>query len=455
VKFLFRAWNGECLPIALRVQSEGNDVQIYIEEASCKTVGDGLIVKAPDLGRAVQWADVVVYESNFKTLSDEAEKVRAVRPTIGSSALAGRLEDDRGFAEEFAKRGGLVTPDGWKQFDGPNAWQSARRFLESQDEKSTWVWKPNGDSPASTYVANDLDELTRMLVYWRTLYIKHNTPPDFILTPKIDSLVEISTEGWWDGRSFSHFNHTLERNRLMPGDIGEKTGCAGNVVWLTPENKLVQSLLIPLQKNLGSAYRGPIDINAMIRKEDNQAVFLEFTPRFGYDAIHGFMELVDDMGKLLSDIATGKSVGIEINGQSPERFAAAYRITIPPYPEEPSKKDETKAVGVPIFGVNTTKYDSHVHLIETRLSRSDELETSGPSGYVVVVSATGDSPETAMRAAYKKGESICIPQMRWRNDLDTAIQKVYDDLIETGWASGLGESSKPIRIFGRQIRKSY
>lgn len=444
-RFLFRSHWGECLPIALRVQAEGHEVQIFIGGQEAKTVGDGLIRKAVSFDRAVQWAEVIVYESNIHELPDEAERVRAVRPVIGSSKLAGRLENDRMFAISEARKAGLIISDPVQAFSGPNAWERARAFLERADHDQAFVWKPNGESPVQTYVSNNVPELVRMLAYWRDLFIKHHEEPSFVLTPKIEG-VEISTEGWWDGTSFKFLNHTIECNRLMPGDIGEKTGCQGNVVWLAPQSRLAAAVIAPLKSLLGSAYRGPIDINAIIREEDNQPIFLEFTPRFGYDAIFGFMECVDDFGQLLYDCANGALVerddsSLDIGNM----FGASYRITIPPFPEEPSKENQTKAEGVPIFNLDIN--DKHFYLAECRLNGQDELETSGPDGFVMGVGGIGSDPASAMEAAYKKGEKICLPCMRWRNDLPQAIQEVYDDLIETGWLN-LHENGS-FNLFGR------
>lgn len=461
MKFLVRSHWGEALPIALRLQLEGNEVQMFISDPASKAIGDGLVRKAVDFGRAVQWSEVVVYESNTVEaeadldLPQEAELVRAIRPTLGSSALAGRLENDRLFAIETARKAGLTVPDTIKSFDGPNAWSAARAYLQGADQDQAFVWKPNGEAPAQTYVANNLSEMDRMLRHFAQLYVAHHEKPSFILTPRIDG-VEVSTEGWWDGTGFSFLNHTIERNRLMAGDLGEKTGCMGNVVWLAPESRLADKLILPLKQILGVHYRGPVDVNAIIRDEDNEPVFLEFTPRFGYDAVHAFMELVDDFGKLVSDCAHGQLGRVEGSKEAElGTFAAAYRVTIAPFPEEAKPEDELKPTGVPIFGLDADSEDlRHFHLTEARLDHEDQLETSGPGGFVLVVSATGASPEEAMRAAYKRGEQVCVPQARWRSDLGVATQEVYDRLVGTGWLPLLSGAEAPLSIFGTPARNA-
>lgn len=430
MKILLRSDYGESLALGLRLIDEGNDVKFSIAEVKARDIGDGLIEKASTFESNVQWCDFVVFDSNAAPLPDEAERVRPYRPVVGTSALSVRLEEDRQFAIEQARKAGLTVPDS-KEFSGPRSWSKAREFLSSRKANEVWVWKPNGEAPAQTYVSHDVPELYRMLDYWKHLYEQAEETPSFILTPKIEG-VEVSTEMWFNGHNFFLPNHTIERNRLMPGDLGEKTGCAGNVVWLANDSPLARELVLPLQAILQGKYQGPVDVNAIIEPEGGP-VFLEFTPRFGYDALFAFMQLVeDDMGGLLYSMATGH----DWNGKVSDRYAGAVRVHIPPFPEGfDGNKDANPSVGVPVFGYNAEKFDKHVAPVEMRLDVDGDPVTSGPDGYVAVVCDLGDTPEAAMQAAYRRTERLRIPCMRYRNDLAQATQKVYDQLEDTGWLS--------------------
>jgi len=446
VKFLIRSDYGESLPLALRLLDEGNEVKFSIAEVKARDIGDGLVEKPSTFESAVQWADLVVFDSNASPLPDEAERVRPYRPVVGTSALSVRLEEDRQFAIETARRAGLTVPDS-KEFSGPRAWSKARDFLESLRGKEAWVWKPNGEAPAQTYVAHDVPELYRMLDYWKKLYEQAEETPSFILTPKIEG-IEVSTECWFNGHNFFLPNHTIERNRLMCGDLGEKTGCCGNVVWLAPNSDLVRELLYPLRSVFEGKYYGPLDVNAII-EPGSGPVFLEFTPRFGYDAVFAFMELIkDDFGGLLYAMATGH----DWDGNIDEGFAGAVRIHIPPFPEgHEGDVASNPSVGVPIFGYDPDKFSKHVSPIEVKLNVDGEPVTSGPDGYSFVVSALGETPELAMQNAYRHTKSLRIPCMRYRNDLAESVQKVYDDLESTGLLTKDTSSSQSvIDLFGGQ-----
>lgn len=452
MKFLIRSDYGESLALALRLMNEGNEVKFSIDEVKARDIGDGLVLKPPTFEGAIQWSDIVVFDSNAGTLPQEAERVRAVRPVVGSSALSVKLEEDRQYAMQEASKAGLVVPDS-KEFSGPRAWSKAREFIGSLRTKDAWVWKPNGEAPCQTYVADSAEELYRMLDYWKRLYEQAEETPSFILTPKITG-VEVSTEAWFNGHNFSLFNHTVERNRLFDRDRGEKTGCAGNVVWLSAGSRLGRDLLLPLAPLLQGKYNGPVDVNAIIDEKTNEPVFLEFTPRFGYDAIFAFMELIEsDMGGLLYSMATGH----DWNGKLKEGFAGALRVHIPPFPEgHEGNPASNPSIGVPIFGFNPDKFNRHISPIEVKLDVDGDPVTSGPDGYVFVVSNTGDTPLQAMEAAYKQSDQIRIPCKRHRADLPESIQKVYDDLENTGWLeSESGQSDDTQVNFDLIVRNAY
>lgn len=441
MKFLFRSGWGESLALARRVEAEGNLVRFSIIESTVQTVGQGLIPKTKDFLGSVSWADVIVFDSNTFDMPSEAEKLRlAGKNVVGASELSGRLEKDRQLAASIARRHRLEVND-FKRFSGKEAWIKARQFLADCDEDEGWVWKPDGEGDvAPTYVASTIPEMLRMLEYFETLYLREKQLPEFILTPKIEGK-EVSTEAWFDGQNFFLANNTIEKNRFFNKDLGEKTGCAGNVVWVYPELTdcpLFGELLKPLAQELKDKYRGPIDVNAIIEDESQLPIFLEFTPRFGYDAIFALSHLIEnDLAGLLADTAMGRTWRGQVKT---DRFAGALRIHIPPYPEGTNGRAE----GVPIFGFDPSRVQRSISPCEVRLDSRGQPETAG-EGYVFVLSAEGRSPEEAMKKCLPT-KDFKIPLMRYRTDLDFEIQKEYGDLLETSWIKGPSRGS----IFLRQ-----
>lgn len=437
MKFLVRSGWGESLALARRLEAEGNEVRFSVIEPTARDVGNGLIQKTRDFPAAASWADVVVFDSNEFTMPRESERLRSAnRLVVGSSHFSATLENDRAAAMQLASDASLNVPE-FMDFVGRKAFQQARDFLSGQDEDDGWVWKPNDGSIASTYVSNDVPEMLRMLSYFEHLYATQKGPEkvpfDFILTPKIEG-TEVSTEAWFNGSSCYLVNQTLERNRFCNKDLGEKTGCAGNVVWCYGDNEscvLFKELIDPIVPFIKGKYNGPIDVNVMIEKESNAPVFLEFTPRIGYDAIFSLMHLVDDMGSLLYATARGdKWSGRFLTDQ----FAGAVRVNIPPYPEH----EEGRAAGVPVFGFDPSKVRRSISPCEVRLNPQGDVETSGPEGYVFVVSAVGGDVASSIANAENTIKEIKVPLMRYRTDLSDRCTEVYGDLVSSGWVREAG-----------------
>jgi len=440
VKFLFRSSDGMCLPQALRVKAEGHQVKLSVQMPEQQDGGSGLIDKAMNFQAALDWADIVIYDVQDGPLYAEAERVREQKPTIGASALTNQLEHDREFGIEVARSAGIKVPE-VEEFVGHRAFGKANEYIKSFASSVNWVWKANGEAPtgARTFVANGgRDEMRGVLKHLEDLYRQQKKSADFILTTKIEG-AEIGTEGWFNGTTFLCPNHTIERTKFFNGDLGEKTGCSGTSVWATSlESPLPQKLLLPLVSVLAGKYVGPIDVNVIIEKNSNQPVFLEFSPRMGYDATFALMELIPlgEFSRLLYATATGQSIQLSIQSV----FSGDVRVHIPPYPAKSSKDSDGESVGVPIFGLKKS-YNSHVHFVEVMLDHEDELVSSGPHGNVLSVTATGDTVEQAEERAIKLTKTITIPNMRYRLDLPEVLQKQYNEVEATGW---LGNKPQPI-----------
>lgn len=439
MKILLRTGCGESLPVALRLQDEGHYVKFAMadEAEDYQELGEGLIEKAKYDAKTVAWANMIVFDSNIFDLPKEAEFARkGGKLVVGSSLLSGQLENDRALAVQTAKSAGLSVPE-YKEFSGDGAWAKAETFLSTLDKSAKMVWKPNGEAPASTFVSESLDEIIQMLPYWEKLFADHGQKPSFILTDKTEG-EEISTEGWFNGKEFYLPNHTLERTRFFDGDHGEKTGCAGNVVW-QGRTPLFDELFKNLVKVFGGKYAGPVDVNVIIEKKSNKPTFLEFTPRFGYDALFGLMELLQsDLGELFYNCASGK----EWKGAVGNDFSGAVRVHVPPYPEPTAEDDYNRPVGLPMFGFPLNDKVRNFYPVEV-MRKEGSLFTSGPDGYIAVVAARGATPEQAMEGAYKLVDKIRIPTMRYRMDLGSKLQEVFDTIKATGW---IGKVAKPTNL---------
>src|SRR5205807_5693391 len=165
--------------------------------------------------------------------------------------------------------------------------------------------------------------------------------------------VVVSTEGLFNGSECVEgmFNHTIERKQFLNDDLGPSGGCTGNLVWACDSKdplvtKLLTMLTDKLRKHL---YRGPIDVNAVVTEDEVYA--LEFTPRFGYDALPTLLHALCrfDFGNFLDNLARGYSCDVQLEGD----FAVGVRLSIPPWPSEKFHAEDT----VPINGFDKDSWE--------------------------------------------------------------------------------------------------
>jgi phosphoribosylamine-glycine ligase len=416
MRFNFISTAGDGLGIALKVQKEGNDVRLWIDEHDAQAIGDGLVPKVGDLWELTHDAnpteDIFVFDTSGNgVLADGLAKYGF--PTIGGSVLADRLEKDRKFARGVMESSGIGTPSSvtFKDFD------SAIEFANTVSEKL--VYKPSKrlgeESPSLvTYDSSDLLELLN------NLKNRVQTSEIEFDLQSFEEGLEISTEGWFDGNGWLPlFNHTFERKQLMPGNIGPSGGCTGNVVWACDgECPVCDAGIKKLTRFLrNKRYRGPIDINAIIN--DGGFFGLEFTPRFGYDAFPTLTYKLLDMevGQFLADLALGRYIASD--AILADRFAGAVKITIPPWPTEKFHAEPD----VPIRGINAEDMDS-VYWYNVKKGPA----SAGAWGLIGLTLGVGSTIGHAFRMPYKIAEAMRLQDKQYRIDLVEEFKSDFSEL---------------------------
>ena len=228
----------------------------------------------------------------FGTLADKLRKEGI--PVIGGCSWADKIELDRPYGAKVMKTVGINIPETRKFTD----YKEAIKFVESSNKP--YVYKPSGNQCTSTtYVAKGADDLIGMLEYYS------NIKEEFELQEKVEG-IEVSSELWFNGEDVVNVNHTMEEKPFLEGGRGPKAGCMGSVVWIgSSGSKLykegVGRLVSALRK---IQYRGPIDLNAIV--SENKLYGLEFTARFGYDALFVLLDMYKGkISDLMYSVATG------------------------------------------------------------------------------------------------------------------------------------------------------
>jgi len=412
------------LPIAFRLIREGTDSAVYLHNPVYRNNYNGLVPRLNliQLKAAVKKADMIIFDitrPNEKTKQDVAllktfglktssksvfgpvaDKLRKLVKVIGCSAICEDIELERAKGVELAERMGFAIPETEKF----KTLSDGIKFLKSR--KDLWVFKPENNQDLDlTYVEKFQGELiTKLEAEYKE---RLGEKIDFILQKRIEG-VEISSEVWIDLHGPVHYNHTLESKKLMTGDLGPSIGSQSNTVWIERKS---DGICVPQLTNMANylhreGYVGPCDANCIISEKDQKPYFLEWSPRFGYDAIYCLLTLVK--GRLTDFFA--KDFNVDFHGG----FAASERISIPPFPyaDKTLLQEYAQDVsvlnrleGLPLF------WGQDVCL------KNGRLVCSGSDGILGVIAARGSSLGGAWGNVYRAIDQLKVcSYMQFRLD---------------------------------------
>ena len=388
--------SGDMLPLVARMKEAGHKVLVYVEEA--KDIYEGIIDKVKDINELdIQEDDLVLFDMVGAGKGADILRNRGHR-VIGASALTDKIELDRSFGLEFMMEHSCDIPP----TVGVDTLDEAKEVIEKTG--SRYVIKPDGNQTTDlTYVSNSAEELLRMIEYFKDK-VDNETP---VVLQEFVEGIEMSTEAWFNGKRFLlPINSTFEEKKLMNENKGPNTGCSGNVVWFWSDEVseiLYEMLFKKMEPELAEAgYVGPIDINAIWTEDGPKG--LEYTARFGYDAIQCLSRLIQmELGEFLYMLPELTEIPAEQN-----TYAMSVRVSIPPYPNEGDVPQ------MPL-GVDKAPKDN-VYLSDVMI-RDGVLHSAGSDGYVACVAAHGKRHVKVISEVYDIVEKLEIPDAQYRTDI--------------------------------------
>jgi len=432
--FLFLSKNGDSLPIAQRIIQEGHKVNFYINDKDKRAVGEGLLQKSKvtdelvsngkcNLGILKQLLkpepDCIVMDMVGEGFGDIAAALGKTYPLVGGSKWGNRVELDRLYGNKFMKVSGINTPGTYAFKD----YKKAISFVEETNK--TYVYKPSGNqATTTTYVSEGADDMIGMLEYYSGI------KEDFELQEKVEG-IEVSTELWFNGHEVLGVNHTMEEKRMMEGNLGPQAGCMGSAVWLgTTKSRLYKEGIGRLVSALKKVdYRGPIDLNTIVTKD--KLYGLEFTARFGYNAIFILLEMYKGR---VNELMYGVAAGVKIPMNFRANWGIGIDLSVPPYPLD-IEPDLYK--GILVQGVN--KYNlKHIWFYDIE-KKDGRYMTSGNGGDICTVTARGDEVghyhplRDAKRRAMRTIDNLVIPDVQYRRDIGDRVYDEHKQLMKWGW----------------------
>jgi phosphoribosylamine--glycine ligase len=399
---------------------------MYANSKKAKDVYRGIIPLAtqPDPRRGeIVLFDMVKFGPQADSLRKRGFKV------IGASRLADRMEIDRPYGAQVMKNVGIRIPE-THVFRSIG---SGQQFLESH--RDHWYYKPSGNMSCDTTHNGESDDLIRYLEYCRK-----EPPEQFELQKRVEG-TEISLEGWFDGRKWVWpFNSTIEDKKFLTGDLGPRTGCMANVVWAYEESRPLLALktltrCAPYLEEAG--YVGPIDLNMILDKEGTP-YGLEWSPRFGYDALQALSLLIQgDFGHQLAEFASGSLDAFNVRTDA---YAFTLQTSVPPYPNWEHAQD---AKGLPLD--SGLLKDDKVFLRDVMLKDGKPL-VSGADASVATIGAVGTDLDSLRKELKEKASGFHIPNTQFRTDPVLRAEKVLTAL------SSLMYEGPSVRIVPESIK---
>jgi phosphoribosylamine-glycine ligase len=401
------------------LREAGHEVMLVVEDERGRKALRGLIDAEDAAGDPADY-DLIFYDTSG--VGKDADEARLISPTIGGSEIADILEHDRVRGLQFMERVGIRVPP-WGHFTDIS---DGIRYIKQK--KKAMVFKPCGDGAdtACTYVSKSAEDL---LDYIDVLY-RRNPQKEFVLQEFVRG-TEVSTEMWMNERGYYAINFTIECKKLMTGDVGPATGCAGNLLWTTErEPELFKHGLKKAYEALREeGYVGMIDLNAIVT--DDEIYGLEWTPRVGYEGTCNLTRLLPiEFGDFMHRIATNAALP---DLTSPHAFCASVRLSVPPYPLADAPEKFYRE-GIPLGGVTRNMLKTfYVRDVRCEENNEDKFETAGVDGWIGSVMAVGPTIHSAFAATRDMIASLRIPDLQYRNDVEFVAAKRYLELEKGGW----------------------
>ncbi len=417
--FLFVSHESLSGDLAWQIQKEGHKVKCFIKSQKDIDVYDGILQKVDDWKKETDWADVIIFDdTGFGNIADKLRKEGKL--VVGGSEYTDKLEQDREFGQQEAKRMGISVLPQWN-FSDIN---EAIDFLEKNPGR--YVLKPSGligsDEKALLFIAEEQDgkDLLEVMIHNKKTWSKK---VKIFQLQKYASGVEVAVGVFFNGHDFVlPICVNFEHKRMFPGDIGPFTGEMGTLMFFTNTSEIFNQTLAKMKEPLAqSGYVGYIDMNCIADRHGIHP--LEFTSRFGYPTISIQMEgIVSPWGDFMHHIAQGKDIELKTK----KGFHIGIVIVVPPYPYDDPKTFTIYKDSSILF--KKQSWDG-IHIGDVKIVDND-LQLAGESGYALVVTGSGSTAEEARKQAYNRVRNIMLQNMYYRVDIGMRWFK-DSDLLQT------------------------
>jgi phosphoribosylamine--glycine ligase len=415
VKVLLHSYQGDGVPLALRLEDEGHDTYLYVHDPKYRPLGANLVEHVDDPIDVVDDVDLVVFDMVGNGAFADRLATDGVA-VFGASRFRDLLELKRHESLALLEAAGCHIPE--TESFGEGAFEDAIAFVEENPDR--YVFKADGSFQDKTHVAPDADEMIDYLRHLdETIDAEEHARPAFLLQ-KVVKGVEVSTERWYvDGHPIPSLdNSTFELKKFLTGrgtdaGLGPTVGCAGNVVIPHQDQRLLRATVGCLDRMaFQHKITGPLDLNAIVSEEDHLPYILEVTARFGYDAIQTFANLWNmGFGEALEALVDGTHRVPRVMAP----LCAGVTVSLPPYPSPVPDGLPRTSVLDDILG------DPDYWPCDVAEMADGSIVSGGVHGILACVTSRGRSVTDACESVYADLQEWRTAEVQYRCDLGSVV----------------------------------
>lgn len=434
MKYVFITYSGLSLPVAYKLQQEGNEVIVgqienikdYVMEEEINSATESELNRERRLSLFKNMVNTMPAEQAVEILKSAAkpqeyfvffeennlyrwaDKVRHLNvhgnfPTKDDYLFEVDRERAKAFVREHYQR--LHTPE-VKEFSKT---ADAIHFLK--DTTEIWVLKGKHDH-AKTYVPtiNDVN-----LAKGQIIEILNNFPSEyerlgFILELYIPTIIELTPEKiYYDGVPLAT-TMNFENKSFGSGNISIQTGCAEDLIFPTEmEDKINRICFPPIIDEMAKQHKGLFiwDASILINKRDGKLYFGEFcSNRPGYNSLFTELTLAGSVTNFFEKI---------VNKQSPfiiGTVATSVRLF------NLNRDEETEQVSANISIDYRPEIEKDLWLWDVQKNQRGRFVTVGSDWNLAIITGGGKSIDEAVRRMYKNVDSFAFVGVYYRSKDD-------------------------------------
>jgi len=434
MKYIFITYNGLSLPVAYKLQQEGNEVVVgqiedikeYVMEEEVKKATESdfnrdrrmrlfrNMVKMQPAAKVIETLKLVKNPKEYFVFFEEnnlyrwADKVK----DLGVEGNFPTREDylfevDREYAKQFVKQHytKLYTPD-VKEF---NKVSDAIEFLKETNE--IWVLKGRHDH-AKTYVPsmNDVGLAKGQIIEMLNNFPQEYERMGFILELYIPSIIEMTPEKmYYDGIPIVT-TMNFENKNFGSGNISIQTGCAADLVFPTDmEDKINKICFPPIVDEMAKQHKGLFiwDASILINKRDGKMYFGEFcSNRPGYNSLFTELAQAGSVTNFFEKIVRKESPF------SIGSVATSVRIF------NLNRDEDTQHVADNITVDYLSDIEKDLWLWDVRKNQRGKLVTVGFDWNLAVITGAGKSIDEAVGKMYRNVDGFAFVGSYYRSKND-------------------------------------